>query len=100
MKLVKNTDSKGQKNTSVSDKEAEQAFIKIFESIFLICSLLNHLALSKSYLAPLLIILSMSNISINSLVLKTSSVEPGFQPIIHIKFINASFSKPISLNPI
>jgi len=33
MKLVKNTDSKGQKNTSVSDKEAEQAFIKIFEWI-------------------------------------------------------------------
>ena len=33
MKLVKNTDSKDQKNTSVSDKEAEQAFIKIFEWI-------------------------------------------------------------------
>ena len=33
MKLVKNTDTKGQKNTSVSDKEAEQAFIKIFEWI-------------------------------------------------------------------
>ena len=33
MKLVKNTDSKGQKNTTVSDKEAEQAFIKIFEWI-------------------------------------------------------------------
>jgi len=33
MKLVKNTDNKDQKNTSVSDKEAEQAFIKIFEWI-------------------------------------------------------------------
>jgi len=33
MKLVKNTDSKEQKNTSVSDKEAEQAFIKILEWI-------------------------------------------------------------------